>query len=83
MKYWILSALAATILCASAAVAADHGSRSSGGDPNRVICRKVEETGSRLNHSRACHTAAEWDELRRQMKANVERIQNNRPANLS
>jgi hypothetical protein len=82
MAYHILFAVAGLAVCASAASAAERGSSRST-DPNKVICRTVTETGSRLNRTRACHTAAEWEELRRQMKANVERIQNSRPANLS
>jgi hypothetical protein len=44
----------------------------------KVICRTDSESGSRLKKSRACHTGAEWAELRRQAKANVDRIQNGR-----
>ncbi len=44
----------------------------------KMICRTDMESGSRLKKSRACHTAAEWAELRRQAKANVDRIQNGR-----
>jgi hypothetical protein len=44
----------------------------------KQICRTDSESGSRLKKSRSCHTAAEWAELRRQAKANVDRIQNGR-----
>ena len=44
----------------------------------KMICRTDSESGSRLKKSRSCHTAAEWAELRRQTKANVDRIQNGR-----
>ena len=44
----------------------------------KIICRTDLESGSRLRKSRACHTAAEWAELRRQAKANVDHIQNAR-----
>lgn len=52
-------------------------------DSNKVICRTVQDIGSRLNKSRACHTKAEWAELRRQTRENVQRIQDARPAHLS
>ena len=50
-------------------------------DPNRMICRTLEGSGSRLERQRACHTAAEWTELRRQTRASIDRIQNSRASN--
>ena len=34
-------------------------------DPNRIICEKVQETGSRLGAKKVCMTAAQWEEQRR------------------
>jgi hypothetical protein len=50
-------------------------------DANKMICRSFTDTGTRLGHYRACHSAQEWVELRRQTKQNVDRIQNARPFN--
>ncbi|MBV9882619.1 MAG: hypothetical protein JO276_06385 [Sphingomonadaceae bacterium] len=50
-------------------------------DANKQICRTLQDTGSRLGRYRACHTAQEWFELRRQMKQNIDHIQNARPFN--
>jgi hypothetical protein len=72
----ILPAAAASLICASGASAAE-GSKHR--DPNKRVCRTIFDTGSRLNRSRACHTQAEWEELRRQTKQKIENIQNNRP----
>jgi hypothetical protein len=33
------------------------------GDPDRIVCRREKETGSRLA-SRTCKTAAEWEQER-------------------
>ena len=55
-------------------------SRSSNSDANKQICRNVADTGSRLGHSRECHTAQEWVELRRQTEQNISHIQNSRAA---
>ena len=52
------------------------------GDANRRICRAMSDIGSRLSRSRACHTAAEWAELRRQSKQTVDHIQNSRVWNV-
>ena len=50
-------------------------------DPNRVICEKQEEIGSRLGGKKVCHTAAEWQELRRQNKEQIEDWQQRLTAN--
>ena len=50
-------------------------------DPNRMICRAMNEGGTRLDRRRACHTAAEWVELRRQTRATIEHIQSAPAAN--
>lgn len=44
-----------------------------GGD--RVICRSVEEIGSRLSAKRVCMTSAQWAEQRRLQAAEVEEMQ--------
>ncbi|HEY5723364.1 MAG TPA: hypothetical protein VIT45_13685 [Allosphingosinicella sp.] len=72
----VLLAGVAGLICASGASAAE-GSKHA--DPNKKVCRTIGETGSRLNKSRACHTQAEWEELRRLTKQKIENIQNNRP----
>ena len=50
-------------------------------DANRQICRNMADTGSRLGHTRACHTAQEWADLRRQTRQNVDRIQTRQSMN--
>lgn len=77
----VILAVSAAALCTATAVVAQAPSRSGGkADPNRQICRTLKDTGSRLGGYRACHTAAEWAELRRQTQQTIDRIQNNRPA---
>lgn len=48
------------------------------GDPNRVICRRVAVTGSRLQKTRLCHTARQWDDMQRDNREQVERAQQQR-----
>jgi hypothetical protein len=74
-------ALGVAALVGSAAMAAETGSKSN--DPNKMVCRTISETGSRLSKTRACHTQAEWAELRRQTRQTVEHIQDERAAHLS
>jgi hypothetical protein len=47
-------------------------------DANKQICRSLPSTGSRLSRTRACHTALEWLEIRRQDKQHIEEIQSQR-----
>ena len=49
------------------------------GDPNRTICRSVAVTGSRLGRQRICQTAAQWAQVRRDNRRNIERAQADRP----
>lgn len=69
----IVLACCAVSLCASAAAAAEHNRRVA--DPNKKICKTLVETGSRLNRTRVCHSAAEWEDLRGQATRNIEKIQ--------
>jgi hypothetical protein len=71
--YRILLIAGLAALCGSAAAATEHNKRVS--DPNKVICKTISETGSRLKRTRACHTAREWEDLRAQTDRNVEKIQ--------
>jgi hypothetical protein len=32
-------------------------------DPDKKICKTIEETGSRLGGTRECRTQAEWDRI--------------------
>ena len=75
--------VAAVALAAGVASASSSSNKGGRGDPNKVVFKVEGPTGSRLGKSRACHTNAEWAELRRQARANVEKIQDSRPANLS
>lgn len=71
-------AAAAALITASSLVAQPSGS-SAGAD--KQICRSISDTGSRLGHTRACHTAQEWAELRRQTRQNIDRIQTRQAMN--
>ena len=52
-------------------------------DPDKKICERVEETGTRLGGRRVCKTKAEWAAERAESRRELERIQQNvdyRPA---
>ena len=46
-------------------------------DPNKVICKNLDRTGSRLSSDRVCMTRSEWDERRRQAQRELEQMQGN------
>lgn len=47
-------------------------------DPNRVVCRSIESTGSRLRKERQCMTLGEWAVLNAQNRRDLDRGQANR-----
>jgi invasion protein IalB len=44
-------------------------------DPNRIICERQEEIGSRLGGKKVCKTAAQWDEERQQEREALDKFQ--------
>ncbi len=42
-----------------ASISRDH-------DPNQVICKHEEETGTRLGGHKECHTRADWEQMARE-----------------
>ena len=51
------------MLAGSDAMAADKPR--AGSDPNRMICKRSDEPGSRIQRRKTCATAAEWAERKR------------------
>ena len=49
-----------------------------GKDPNRMVCRTSEVTGSRLGSRKVCHTALQWEQEEASVRRDVEKIQANR-----
>lgn len=76
----LYGACGAALMTATALVAQPSQGGSAAG-ANKQICRTIADTGSRLGRYRACHTAQEWAELRRQTVANVDRIQTRQSMN--
>ena len=46
-------------------------------DPEKVVCRRISETGSRLGSSKICLTRAQWAEKQRLDQEEVKRLQAN------
>ena len=44
-------------------------------DGSQVVCRQEQEIGTRLRMKRVCRTRAEWTQLRRELRFEVDRAQ--------
>lgn len=76
----IIAVALAVSLAPTAALANDKRDQSADmGDSSRVICKKLELTGSRLAVKKDCRTAAEWADVRRQQQDTTSRIQSAMP----
>lgn len=49
-------------------------------DPNKVICRRIEVIGSRLDSKRVCRTKADWEAEQALNRQTLEQGQNMRGA---
>jgi hypothetical protein len=80
LKLFLLAALLGTVaLPISAQVTSVSSDRPTKAptDPNKKICERVEETGTRLGGRRICMTAAEWEARRASDRTELERAQQN------
>lgn len=70
-------AVVAILLAAPAATQNSSPTRPAAGgrDPNRIVCERIEELGTRLGARKVCMTAAEWAEQRRQDRQQIDRLQ--------
>lgn len=48
------------------------------GKADRVICRKIQTIGSRVNSQRICATAAQWSAMKQQGREGLDRLQTQR-----
>ena len=76
----IISLFLLSTLIATPALARKHESKDSKKDPNEVICRTSNETGSRLAKKRVCMTRSEWKQYREDLRHTVQRVQDFKPA---
>ena len=81
----LLSMVAALSLAAASASFADPSQPSANkaapakDDPNAVICKDQQATGSRLPSHKICRTRHEWAQIQLQDRANLERAQSQTP----
>ena len=78
MKIILAGAAGALLLSAAPAVGQtqpDGQKPAKQADPNRIVCERIKETGSRLNTRRVCMTAQQWEEQRRRDRENLQDAQ--------
>ena len=46
-----------------------------GNDPDRIVCERVEKTGTRLGARTVCLTVLQWEEKRTEHRQTLERVQ--------
>ena len=61
----LYGACAIAFVAATAVLAEPANNNEAKSDPNRQICHTTADTGTRLGRTRECHTAQEWEEIRR------------------
>jgi hypothetical protein len=67
---------AAAVVAIPIAVVGQQPARKARDDSTRKICEIRGTTGSRLGTVRVCRTKAQWDEVRAEERAVIERVQN-------
>lgn len=73
MKTVALVVLATSVLASGAMAAPKAAAVPS--DPNRMICRAQELTGSRLKAAKVCMTAQQWAEQKALDREAIEKVQ--------
>jgi hypothetical protein len=76
----IALALSASAALSQAPSAAPEAKSDGGFNPNEMVCRRINQSGSRLNAARLCMTRQEWIDYQRQQRADTEQSQNRRVA---
>jgi|tagenome__1003787_1003787.scaffolds.fasta_scaffold20986375_3 hypothetical protein len=71
----VLMAVLAAPAAAQNAAPAQAAAPATAKDPNRIICERQEEIGSRLGGKKVCKTAAQWDEERQQERDALDKFQ--------
>ena len=74
----IAATLASAVAVAATAQTTAAPADTKEGVENKMVCRTIQEIGSRLNRRRVCRTRLEWDELEMQTRRTVERVQHNK-----
>ena len=70
-----MAALLGILIGATAGAQTPPAAPVAGPDPNEVVCQKQEVLGSRLQTKRVCRTRAEWAEMQRLDRMELDKTQ--------
>lgn len=70
----ILAAAAGSLLIGTPALASGSAITDTSADDNRIICKKVLETGSLVRKNKQCFTQSEWDRIAESQRQGAERL---------
>lgn len=73
-----LVAIYASALLTAAAPAAAEAAFTPARQPEKLICRRYQETGSLAKRKRVCHTTADWKRIDDASQRNLDYIRNAR-----
>ena len=73
--FGVLALLATAPAFAQVSSIATGNPASKGQDSNRMICEIEQTTGTRLGARKVCKTAAEWMQMKREHRENLEKVQ--------
>ena len=78
----LASVLGAALLFTTPAIAQSSEAKDTRAaeDPNKIVCQKEEQIGSRLGAKKVCMTAKEWELLAKEHRDEAERLQLNAQA---
>ena len=84
----MLKTFSSVLLLVGAAPALAQGASTSSepskaSNPNKMVCERYEETGSRLGSKRVCKTVRQWEEQSKKSRAAAERKQQSSGAEAS
>lgn len=73
MRY--LVSVAALLMAGSAVAANNDSSSTAGNDDQKMVCKNMGETGSRLGGKKVCKTKAQWADEKAQLRNAIDRGQ--------
>lgn len=75
MRALLFSLATAALICAPGPALSETSASGKKGDPNEVVCEKIEVIGSRVAAKRVCATRAEWVEKRKADREVLDQVQ--------
>jgi hypothetical protein len=75
VKYACIAASFALLATGPVFASHEHKTTNTSGKPDKVVCKRLVETGSLVRGSKTCKTQAQWDHDGAQARRQVQEIQ--------